>query len=81
MITTIRNWDPWTVRGTLKRTACIQCPTCHKAIILADYAISDDGTVSRRVICPHCNRNVGDIQLAGWDGDHPHGPFDIDLME
>ena len=78
-MTIVRDWQPYTVRGTLRRTACVQCPTCCKAVILSDYAISDNGTVGRRVDCPHCKRVIGNIELAGWDGSNPKGPFDIDL--
>lgn len=76
---TARDWDAHTVKGTVRKTASIVCPTCGGAIILSDYAISDKGTVDRRVICPHCAGDVGEVELAGWDGSHKHGPFDIDL--
>ena len=69
---TLKDWQPYTIRGTLEKTALIHCPTCRKAIILGNYQIDESGIVTPRVACSHCQRNIGDIRLSGW-------PFEIDI--
>ena len=69
---TLSDWKPYTVRGTLAKTALIRCMICRRDLVLCNYEIDDTGIVTPKVTCPHCKRPLGDIRLQGW-------PFEIDI--
>lgn len=62
--------DPGTWRGLQTadgRSASVTCPECGESATLTGHDISDDGTVTPSVVCPHdgCSWHAW-VKLDGW---------------